>query len=728
MVIIDHILYLSLKDLTAYGFTETMLWTKTKEARQGVINSYQNIKGIDQPNSNKQVTLINYDTIPESTRIEKRLPSREDLLKEIQAREINSLVTFNTEAYSFYLSQPATNKIAKEKAEQASWFIAIASAKTNQVRAFGAIDKEDFYSKCIALMNERAADRNWHAWKLNTVAELTTRLTPFKKYLKGTITLAEACGSRISKKVGNDNAQKITLDQQAVMVQLYSDANAKPNFEQVWMIYSRKASEMVNLGHWTADALISPSTVRAFLMKSNIKQLWYEARHGYQEYRNVFEPVTQRERPSYANALWVIDGTPSHRYFQHGDKGRYFRFNIFPVLDAHSWAVLGFWLSETENTDAVLGALRSACMVTGNMPHQVLYDNSSAIQSYRSQDALDKISVVSFAATAGNARSKIIENFFHLFNQDVQKFRPGYTANPFAISINNRPNREALAKMVKSSELATATQALQQAIEDLTIWNNTPRKFLGGLSPIATYRQSVATTAARQRHFTRTIDIEAFWQLPGEHKKIRTMDEGKPKLVNTFIPNTYEFTNRGIDIIINGKKATYNIEDAEFRKHYTTARFAVKYEPNPERWSNGQPEELLLYLQGAPLLWKGVHAALVPVDKYHMAIADYTEGESSELRQHLARKKEQRALVQSDFTQLIEHTKKNGTHTAVITANAFDKQVIQDTNAELLNQLIGGEDYNFNEGPQVKPHDDAAQPESKIDRLSLGMDDEDVTN
>jgi hypothetical protein len=702
MVVINNILYLSYKDLLKHGFSEGFLKKETFYARQGK-SSYTNIKGIDkQHDPKKNVTLIAYNSIPETTRTTKGLPTEEQLLSEIQSSQLSGLVVFSTEAFTYFLSNPATASFAKQKAEEASWYIMLAAIKPTEVKALGLQDKPAMYAQAISLMTRQAEQRHWPAFKLTSVAELQKRLIPFQRVIKtsNTASHSEAFASLISGKTGNHNAQKITMDQQAVLVQLYSDANAKPNFEQVWMIYTRKASEMISLGHWTADALISPSTVRAFLNKSNIKQLWYEARHGYQEYRNVFEPVTQRERPSYANALWVIDGTPSHRYFQHGDKGRYFRFNIFPVIDAHSWAVLGFWLSETENTDAVLGALRSACMVTGNMPHQILYDNSSAIQSFRAQDAIDKISVVSFAATAGNARSKIIENFFHLFNQDIQKFRPGYTANPFAISINNRPNREALARMVKSHELVAAEKALQQAIEDLTIWNNTPRKFLGGMTPIGTYRKSVAETQAKQRAFHRTIDIEAFWTLPGEHKKIRTIDEGKPKLVTTFIPQTYEYTNRGIDIIIAGKKLSYDIEDAAFRAHYIGTRFSVKYEPNTERWINGQPECLLLYVQGTPLQWQGVHAAAMPVTKYSMAVADYREGEPSQLRQSLALKKEQRALVQQDFSKLIEHTKNNNTYIPVITANAFDKEVIQDTNAELLNQMLGGEDYNISEKPE----------------------------
>lgn len=710
MVVIDNIPHLSVKDLINYGFTQSFINKQTSVGNYASIYAHD----FDQP-SRKEVKLIPYSSIPAQTRIDKKLPSQEDLIQRIRAREIAHLATFNNDAYNYFLSQPTTAHRAKEKAEQASWFIAIARVKPSQVKALGFSSKDEFYLAAIEHIQKHAADRNWHAFKLTTLAGLRKRLTPFQQFLKEEMSLAEACKSLDSGKVGNSNAQKLELDQQALIVQIYADANAKPNFEQVWDIYTRKATEMITLGHWTENILISPSAVRAYLSKPAIRQMWYEARHGYQEYRNRFEPVTQRERPSFANALWVIDGTPSHRYFQHGDKGRYFRFNIFPVLDAHSWCVLGFWLSETENTDAVQGALRAACYVSKCLPHQTLYDNSSAIQSYRAQDTIDKISVVSFAATAGNARSKIIENFFHLFNQDVQKFRKGYTANPFAVRIDNRPNREALALMVKNHELALAENAIQQAIEDLTIWNNTKRKFLGGLSPLETYRKSVKETAHKQRHFTDLIDIEAFYTLPGAQKKIRTYDEGRPKVVNTFIPQQYEFTNRGIDIVIDGKPRTYVIEDPAFRKIHIGQKFAVKYEPNRERWTNGQPDRMLLYLNGSPLHWNGEHVAALPIEKMPMAIADFRPGTRAELDTRIKNKKIQRAMVQQDFTAMIARAKSNGTYTEVITDNAFDKQVLADTNEQILNRIANGDGIglSLNEPEKIEQNESP-----KPDRLA----------
>lgn len=735
MVIINNQLYLSVKELcTSYGFSQAQLDKKCSEFRSGDSKSYNNIKAVDHAFGSAELTCISFDSIPEATRIEKGMPVREALLAASRQSQILALTGLDQDAYTFFLQSPdikatkshSREQIAKGKAEQVHLLAAIAKVKTKECALRGFSSKDEFYSACITSLNTLAESRSWHAWKCTTLAGFRKRLKPFLQTSKGKASSQDCWSSLISKKVGNDNAQKLDLDQQSLLVQLYSNSSAKPNTEQVWAIYTRKAKEMIAAGLWTDKSLVTDSTVRQFLDKPSVKQLWYEARHGYQQYRNTFEPITKRERPTFANALWVIDGTPSHRYFQHGEKGRYFRFNIFPVLDAHSWCVVGFWLSETENTDAVLGALRSACMVTSTLPHQVLYDNSSAIQSFRAQEAIDKISIVAFAATAGNARAKIIEPFFHLFNQDVQRFRPGFTHNPFALTLNNRPNREALAKLVKSQELPLAEAALNQAVEDLTIWNNTPRKFLAGMSPLGAYRKSVAATESRQRKFTKAIDIEAFYALPGEHKKVRTIEDGKPKLVSTFQPQLYPFTNRGIDITIKGRVVTYDIADERFRANFIGQHFSVKYEPNHERWSNGeQPDELLLYLNNSPMMWKDEHLVAKPVERFHMAVADYTPGERARLTESQQMKKRQRSLVQSDFEEILRHTKANGTYTEVITENAFDKNTLTEANSQLLNQIIQGEDFNLTTFKSDGPKDDT-EDGPEYDRLSGFDEDEPI--
>lgn len=719
MVVIDNIPHLSVKDLIQFEFSQTFLDKQTS------IGAYPTVYSFDpsQP-TRKEVKLIPYTGIPESTRKEKNMPPMEVMLQRCREQQLTNLAGFDGNAYDYFLRHAAVKStrthtrehVAKSKAEQVSVLMKLAAIRNTEAKAMGFDNKESLYAYAVNVLTTLATERDWPAFKCTTVVGLRKRLKPFLQLLRGKLSAEATWESLLNKRVNNTNAQKLEADQRELLIQLYSDGNVKINTVQCYNIYTRRALSMIDAGLWTRDAMIAESTIRQFLYQPKIKQIWYEARHGKQEYRNVFEPVTLRQRPTFANALWVIDGTPSHRYFQNGDKGRYFRFNIFPVLDAHSWCIVGFWLSETENTDAVLGALRSACMVSGCLPYQVLYDSSSAIQSYRAQDAINKIALTAFPSTVGNARAKIIEPFFHHFNEDIQKFRPGFTHNPFAVRLDNRPNREALAVMVKSHELPRAEQALQQAIEDFTIWNNQPRAFLGNQSPLAAYRKSMQETASKQRPFTEAIDVAAFYALPGEQKRVRTMEGGKPRMVSTFVVQTYEYTNYGIEITINKRKCWYTVSDPSFNAEYIGQRFSVRYEPNPERWANGvQPDQLLLYVQGNPVQWQGVPVAAVPTERFAMAVADYREGEGAQLRKKLDQKKQQRALVQQRFEDIIEATKLKGTYTPVITDNAFDKKTLNDAKEEILNRMIGGADYRLGDGPTDDTDDD--EPTS-YDRLS----------
>ncbi len=744
MVVKDNTLLLSVNTdmVKKWGFSQAAVDKNCSEYRSGLTDNYANVKGIDFINDPKRtVTLVDYDSIPEATRQSKGMPTKAELIKHIQNQQLASLVAFSQHAYNYYLAHPATAKRAKEKAEQASWLLAIAGAKGTHWKPLGFTKVEDFYLKAIDLMNQQATAREWHAWKCSTLKGLIKKLTPFKKALKVGKTgsqevalLHKAFDSLISKKTGNDNPEKLNNEQKALLVQLYADGNVKLNFEQVWHIYTRKAQEMIELEYWADKVkntdeykcLIAPSTVRAFLTKPAIKQLWFEARHGYQEYRNVFEPITKRINATYANAVWVIDGTPIHRYFRkltEGKKqGNYFKWNIYIILDAHSHCVLGFWLSESEDAESVCGALRSACMVSGYMPHLIYSDHGSANQSFIAQQAMDAISVVNFAAGVGNARTKVVEGYFHWFNENVEKFRSGFTHNPFAKRLDNRPNREALARMVKSDELALMEQGIQDVITDLTIANHTPRPFLGGKSAIETYRASIEASKAKQREFTDLIDVEAFWTRPGKQVKTTTYIDSQKKTVSTFEYQDYEFTNKGIEITINGKQRFYTIEDEDFRRFHTTQRFQVRYEPNPTNWSDGQrPDCLLLYVQGKPVQWQGMHMALLPTKEFHMAPADWLPNEAAQLREHLDRKKKQRAAVQQDFSKLIESTKANGTHVNLITEQAYDKEVLTNAQAFVKNQIIQGDDFSISE-----VHSEA--PRKKVDRLSLGMEDDPLFN
>ncbi|MEQ9021303.1 MAG: transposase family protein, partial [Pseudomonadales bacterium] len=275
-----------------------------------------------------------------------------------------------------------------------------------------------------------------------------------------------ALESLISNKYGKRNAAKLKKrndtdkqaeEQQALLIRLHADT-IKLSIDQTWAAYMRRATQMMDLYQqtngekgWDDRCIITAQTVKNFLNAPEIRQIWYSKRHGKKPASNVFSVVTKRKSASFANAKWVIDGKPMQINFSH--KGyNYSRIHAFVVIDEHSWAVVGYHLSFSENTDQVIMALRDACMRTKCLPHEIQADNSSAIVSWHAKHAIRSISKHFTLAQAGNARSKRIENFFGHFNAQILKFKPGFYGKHHN-KLDHAVNEEEMARQIKGNLL-----------------------------------------------------------------------------------------------------------------------------------------------------------------------------------------------------------------------------------------------------------------------------------
>ncbi|WP_238354554.1 transposase family protein [Fulvivirga marina] len=646
--------------------------------------------------------LINYNTIPTPTLDKYDLPEPAQLFK----RNIEQLISIPAKAYDYFLGKPEVYEIARELSETAGWLLFLSSVSRSQSTSMGYNSLDDLYNDAIELMG---AKDDWSKWKCNSIQVLKRKLKPFnklfKKPLNGNYTdqdLYESLDSLISKKYGNSNSQKLGEEQEALLIQIYSEPN-KPSIEQTYNMYMRKANEMVQAyvvsnGQygWSHKALVSDSTVKHFLMSKDVQQLVYEQRHGRQQYRDKFEIVTKRKTPSYANALWVLDGSPVHRYyFDPKTKKAYSRLNAFVILDAHSWCVIGFHVSTTETTEAVKESLRMACELSGYLPNQLQFDNSSAIKSYHAQQCMHALTAHCTPTAVGNARSKIIESFFSKFNDQILKFRTGYTGgNITAKTLDRSGNREALAKQVKDGLLPTIDQAIKELHEDFTLWNH--KSFNGSKSPLEKYKESIATTQNQQRPYTHKHEIEAFYEMPGDLKQVKVVDQGKTRQLNQFVPQPYQYTNVGMKLQIDNQRHELIISDPEFNSLHIGESFNIKYDPR-------NIEKVYLYRDGRPYLFNDSHVFASTKQEFSMALADRTEGETKLLNDHLNSKKKQKLITTNRYNRLVEITKENGTYTEAITANAYDKSILNAAKADMLEKLVNGDSYRLDKENKDRP-------------------------
>lgn len=670
MKLLGNILYLEFDNLIEYGVPEVTIKMGIQRNKSGN-SSWQHIPDP----SDARRKLINYDTIPKGTIEKYGIPSREVLIDRYNKTSLTEAVKTNLSDLNWFLENHETHAHAHQYARKAAWFTWLAPQTVRKCREMGFKDLKDLYNLALELMKtEVKPTYNCNNWRvLSRDVKKFSPLTPEGGTADAKKARIKALESIINRHNCNRSNYKIKEEQQMLLIQIYSNGQSKPNFEQTWMAYTNKANEMIAAGRWDESCLITKKAIEHYLRKPEVQQLWYGSRHGYGEGRNLYDHINKRERASFANAKWVMDGTAWHRYYQVKGKA-WARINVFVVIDEYSWCVIGFCASESENAEQVIRSLHQACYHAKATPYQLQYDNSSAIQAYRTQAAIESLVKYNTATEVGNARAKVVEPFFKQFNQAVLKFWSGYTGSPFmSKKLDGQGNREAIAHAVKGGELADENQAIEDLKEQFNLWNSLPFKQGENESRLERYQKSVKATQERQRAFTHMIEVDAFWEMPGSFENIKIPDHTKRAGFRTekiFRPREYTYTNRGIQVTIEGTTHDFDIQNTEFWGKYIGDKFNIKYNPI-------EPDRIYLYKNGKPVADdEGNFLFLTEKQVLHSAMVDHTEGEMATIKEANELRKIHKKATINRFNSIIEETKKLDIYTPVIAENIYNKDTL----------------------------------------------------
>jgi hypothetical protein len=663
MRIIQGNLYMTWLDLSAYGMTSKFLSKVTTEHRQGARPSYANIPDPD----DKRVCLVHYDSIPEATRLEKGIPPKAELI----AQElIASRLEIDPAAMEFYLQNPNSFPQARFFARCAAYLMLAAPVTVSQARKAGFTGVDGYYQAVMEIMTREQLP----VWKVTNLDRFKRRLSPFKMAVKhpgDEDIYKEALVSLISKKYGLKNASKVrgTNNQaeeiQATIIKIYADPR-KFTLEETEMAYlkiaAKKHQEYVQSNGtkgWDHKCFLTQQTIANFLYDPANQQVWYASRHGESEYRKVFERNTKRIAASYANAKWVMDGTPLHRYFQDADSA-YNRIHIYFIVDEYSWCILGVGVSlNGESSGQVLNALRAASQNAGlyagddklYVPFEIQSDNSSANQTQFVQEAIETIGAVYRPARVGNAKAKMVEPLNKHFFARWMRFRDGFTGSMgMSTKLDNKVNQDNLTDLVRRRQLPDQERILVELQEDVMNWNNDKTWKNEGvdpdkaLSPIEKYRLSLADTADRQKTITDAASVYAYYWQPSKAKQVKDESSKARKMKTVHIPQEYKYTNNGIRIErispVTGKKVMleFDVTDPEFNAANIGCSFTLRVEPL-------NYDHAFLFRDGRPVTDReGRWIKAINKETFHSALADHTEGEMKKIMEHEAIKKTQKAL------------------------------------------------------------------------------------
>lgn len=372
-----------------------------------------------------------------------------------------------------------------------------------------------------------------------------------KAYLK------EGATCVISGKLGMKNRQKVSDEQLAFIVALAGDAR-KPTDLQVWQWFNERAMAK----GW--PRVSSVRTIQRHMHRHDIAPLIVMARDGYDAWKRQYCYQISTIRPSARSLMWVSDGTKVNYYYRlPGKKTRRARLMVYSVMDVYSECFLGVAIGTEENHLMVRDALRRAIETAGELPYQMLYDGDSANKKFFQSGW----PALHFAAMPYNGQSKAIESAFNRLQNQVMRDRPFFTGqNITARSQRSRANLDLIDEMERRGELPTEAEAIAAAYEDFQIWNHTPRRHLGGLTPMEAWEASVCPAP---RSLTAAAHRDLFWEWNTDRGYLRAIT----------------YTASGLLMRHNGQDYRYEVQDLQgapdlsFHTRYIGQRFHVKYDP-----------------------------------------------------------------------------------------------------------------------------------------------------
>lgn len=541
--------------------------------------------------------------------IDKRITILERLDKtlEIDNRHYNHFQKYETKpkAYAY--------------AKVCAWLELIIELKGSDCRGYGFKGKDDFLEQLASYLK----DKNLPV-SLGTM-QMVQRQRRIYETAKQQSEQA-ALDAMLDGRKGNQNALKIGNEQAEYIIALMA-SSSKPPATTVAMLFNRKAGEI----GWKR---VNKRTVESFINKPDVIAQYFLLRNGKKAAYNDLEISTLRDKPSAPGMLWVMDGTPIDLYYReqvrkfNPDKqdwewseSKWNRLNIFVILDAFSWKIIGYHLSERENHVAVIEALRNAVRSNMETPLQLMYDQSSSNKYVNS--ILKELAKYNTANRPYKSRGKVIEAVLGHFQQEQLRYHDNWGGqNITAKKLESRANPQALSEALKN--LPTKEELIKKIELLVELWNERATEEREKPNYLHTSKKSKAIS----------IDWMTF-----------------SNLFYVVTEKEYKYQNEG-GICVQIAKEQYNFQTWDMQLHTTklvNQKFQIAYDPDTMDY-------IYLYQNNKPVLDAKGEPILIPkLEKLPMAIGDYEGNKGSRVRDYIKAQNEGIEILEN----LAKKTKKN---------------------------------------------------------------------
>lgn len=375
----------------------------------------------------------------------------------------------------------------------------------------------------------------------------------------------------IPKTLENQNSRKIKRQEQLVVLKQLHGRQQNLYLPKTTFDFNVVALQQ----GWTAGTdeagnpkplRITPETAANYL-KAFEWQLKAQ-REGMHSWRNNFDLVIKRERPSAPLYMTNHDGWDYERFYQkvtinsngHRQRTYHHRKTVIFVTDAFNDYILGYCIADGESKEAIKLALKSAVdhikEITGSyaLPWQIKCDNFGLPVGNKTNDLKQFYEAIAYhpewvsTSEVGNARDKVIENWFDKFNtKHIQEHvETSYNWSGRNLGAENQANRDWVEMVQKT--FPDEQGVIEQIHDDI----------------------------ARARATNQAQWLEAFNALPESDKRIISREQYL-SIFGTQTAKPKQLTNQGLNPTIGGIEYWYLNLTPEFFK-YIGEPFRIIYD------------------------------------------------------------------------------------------------------------------------------------------------------
>ncbi len=486
-----------------YSVSRSCLNKGTVRFRAKQSKSWANIKD---PDDNRQV-LIEYATIPSTTRRLYNLPSVEELWSIYHKNQKETILT---------------DRLATVEIEAASLAAQLKEATGKKLHVYYKQYQHLGHARAVAYGEQHSLwARLLELRPQHTVADLFTAYhlvepNGYKSADSFGNALRRAATVGLEKFVrhgneGNTNARTALLEHEYWVRLIASQGRG---FEAPYIF--NKVNELCRACE--VRPLGSVSWVKHYLARPDVRADIDAYRYGA-AYGRAQQPYLTLQTALHANDQWQIDGWQIPIYYlvkrrnKHGQQvNGYKKLTAVVVRDAHSRRAVGYAFGESENTALILQALRHAVQRTGRLPAEIVSDNHSFHETQEAGNFKELLRArgTTWTVTSNPQYKSLVERGFLDFEERFCKNVQGWTgSSPRNRKTNAKlkpEQREELLKTANCPDANTVTALVARLLEK---FNESPLNALRGATPNDAY------TASEQPHAPQADDTDVlhlFWK------------------------------------------------------------------------------------------------------------------------------------------------------------------------------------------------------------------------